>query len=239
MPMNEIYGIDVSMQQAVIDWDKLAANFDIGFVIIRAAQGTAQDSRFARNIAECQRVGIPYGLYFASNGSTDTEDEVKAEAEFARLYIQRYKPRYGAWFDMELQAQYNLGEKNVTHLLNLWLDIVQQEDCVCGIYTNLQWLKNRIDDSILDRCALWYAAYPSTKQKELLEAPKNNREKLSYPQASIWQWSSKGKIDGITGDVDLNVCYDEFIAPIEDRGYITLAEVKALVSELGYSGIII
>lgn len=237
--MAELYGIDISMQQAIVDWDKLAANKDISFVIIRAAQGTAQDSRFARNIAECQRVGIPYGLYFASNGSTDTEDEVKAEAEFARLYIQRYKPRYGAWFDMELQAQYNLGEKNVTHLLNLWLDIVQQEDCVCGIYTNLQWLKNRIDDSILDRCALWYAAYPSTKQKELLEAPANNREKLSYPQASIWQWSSTGKIDGIKGNVDLNVCYEEFEEIPPEADYITLQEAKAIILELGYKGIIL
>ncbi len=237
--MAELYGIDVSVMQTKVDWDKLAANKDISFVIIRAAQGTAQDSWFARNITECQRVGIPYGLYFASNGSSDTEDEVRAEAEFARLYIRRYKPRYGAWFDMELQAQYNLGEKNVTRLLNLWLDVVQQEDCVCGIYTNLTWLKNRIDDSILDRCALWYAAYPSTAQKKLTEAPKNNREKLSYPMAAIWQWSSKGKVDGITGDVDLNVCYEAFAEPKEDKGYISLSDAKTVLADLGYNGIII
>ena len=64
--MSELYGIDISTAQGEINWDALAQNKDLSFVIIRASQGLAQDSRFARNIEECQRVGLPFGLYFTS-----------------------------------------------------------------------------------------------------------------------------------------------------------------------------
>ena len=79
------------------------------------------------------------------------------------------------------------------------------------------------------------------QSKGLSDAPEDNRPKLSYPQAAIWQWSSAGKVDGITGNVDLNVCYEDFSeteAPSE-KGYLTLDETRALIKELGYSGIIL
>ena len=56
--MTERYGIDISRAQGAIDWDVLAENKDLSFVLIRAAQGTAQDTYFARNIREAQRCGI-------------------------------------------------------------------------------------------------------------------------------------------------------------------------------------
>ncbi len=233
--MAELYGIDISTAQGDIEWDKLL--FEVDFVIVRATQGTAQDSRFERNIEACIRLGIPYGLYFAA--SAITESGVAKEAAVALEYAKKYNPQYGVWYDMELAKHKILGKTVISKHLALWLETLSNAGFRAGIYTNKDWLDNRIDNALLEKYDLWYAAYPSTAQKEITDAPKDNRNKLSYPMASIWQWSNKGKIDGIKGDVDLNVCYDEFVAPIEDKGYITLAEVKALVSELGYSGIII
>ena len=68
--MSERYGIDISRAQGVIDWDVLAENKDLSFVLIRAAQGTAQDTRFADNIREVLRLGLPFGLYFAASAVT-------------------------------------------------------------------------------------------------------------------------------------------------------------------------
>lgn len=233
--MNEKYGIDVSMAQGVIDWDKLAANDDLSFVIIRAAQGTYTDSRFMENIKECQRVGIPYGLYFAA--SATTEQDVRQEAAFAVDFCRRYRPQYGAWYDMELAKHKALGKAKITELLRLWLDYVSGEGYRSGIYTNKDWLDNRIDHALLANYDLWYAAYPSTARKALTDAPRDNRQKLSYPQAAIWQWSSAGRIDGINGNVDLNVCYAEFDAAKESKGYITLDDARTLIKNMGYDGI--
>lgn len=238
MAMSEIYGIDISTAQGSIDWETLATNKDIDFVIIRAAQGTFQDSRFAYNITECRRVGIPYGLYFAS--SAKTEAEVKAEAEFAVEYGRLYSPPYGMWFDMELDSQKLLGKTTISKMMRLWLESVAAAGLRCGLYTNKDWLDNRIDKSIIEDFDLWYAAYPSTARAALLGAPKNNREKLSYPTADIWQWSSTGRIDGIIGNVDLNVCYVKFAdKTVKDLGYITFDEAKEILSNLGYRGIVI
>lgn len=237
--MIERYGIDVSRAQGIIDWDTLAENKDLSFVLIRAAQGTAQDTYFARNIKEVQRVGIPFGLYFAA--SATTAEGVREEAAAAIDCCRLYKPRYGAWYDMELPRHRALGRDGVSALLRCWLDAVRGAGQRCGIYTNKNWLDTLIDHSLLTDCDLWYAAYPSTARKALTDAPKDNRQRLSYPQAVIWQWSSAGRVDGIVGNVDLNIMYED-LAPVTaapEKGYITLAEAKALLQAQGYAGIVI
>ncbi len=237
--MTERYGIDISRAQGAIDWDTLAQNADLSFVLIRAAQGTAQDTYFARNIREVQRVGIPFGLYFAA--SATTAEGVREEAAAAIDCCRLYKPVLGAWYDMELPRHRALGRDGVNALLHCWLDAVRGAGQRCGIYTNKNWLDTLIDHSLLTDCDLWYAAYPSTARKALTDAPPNNRQKLSYPQAAIWQWSSAGRVDGIVGNVDLNVCYED-LAPVTaapEKGYITLAEAKALLQAQGYAGIVI
>ena len=236
--MTERYGIDISRAQGVIDWDALAQNADLSFVLIRVLQGTAQDTYFARNIREAQRVGIPYGLYFAA--SATTAEDVRAEAAAAIDCCRLYKPVLGAWYDMELARHRALGRNGVTMLLRLWLEEVRGSGQRCGIYTNKNWLDTLIAHSLLTACDLWYAAYPTTARKTLTDAPKDNRQKLSYPQAAIWQWTSAGRVDGIVGNVDLNIMYEDFPAePTPEKGYISLAEAKALLQAQGYAGIVI
>ena len=237
--MTERYGIDISRAQGAIDWDVLAENKDLSFVILRATQGTAQDTRFADNIREVLRLGLPFGLYFAA--SAVTAQGVAAEADCAAEYVRQYKPRYGAWYDMELKSHRELGKDAITTLLRQWCDRVKEAGGRYGIYTNRDWLLNRIDLDRLPDALLWYAAYPSTARKTLAEAPKDNRQKLSFPQAALWQWSSAGRLDGIIGNVDLNVCYEDFasITTAPEKGYITLAEAKALLQAQGYAGIVI
>ena len=236
--MSEKYGIDVSTAQGVIDWDKLAANDDLSFVIIRAAQGLFQDSRFERNIKEVLRVGLPFGLYFAA--SAKTEADAATEANFANEYGTIYRPQYGLWYDMELSTQKVLGKTAVSAMLRTWLEHVKASGNRCGIYTNKDWLDNRIDHELLNEYDLWYAAYPSTARKALTDAPRDNREKLSYPMSAIWQWSSAGRIDGINGNVDLNVCYETFTDKgAKDKGYVSVEKAKEILENLGYSGIVL
>ena len=240
----ERLGIDISRAQNSIDWETLAKNDDLEFVIIRAAQGTAEDSRFAENVRAAMRLKIPFGMYFAS--SATTAEEAIAEANFAAEYAKQYQPIYGIWYDMELPKQQTLGKQKITQLLRVWCDRVKEVGVPYGIYSNRDWLNNRIDLQQLADANLWYAAYPSVKQKILTDAPKENRSKLSYPQAAIWQWTSKGRIDGIIGNVDMNVCYKDFLPQKEEKperpenlGYISFDAAVRLIRDLGYAGIIL
>ena len=240
----ERLGIDISRAQNSIDWETLAKVEDLEFVIIRAAQGTAEDSRFAENVRAAMRLKIPFGMYFAS--SATTAEEAIAEANFAAEYAKQYQPIYGIWYDMELPKQQTLGKQKITQLLRVWCDRVKEVGVPYGIYSNRDWLNNRIDLQQLADANLWYAAYPSVKQKILTDAPKENRSKLSYPQAAIWQWTSKGRIDGIIGNVDMNVCYKDFLPQKEEKperpenlGYISFDDAVRLIRDLGYSGIIL
>ena len=240
----ERLGIDISRAQNSIDWETLAKVEDLEFVIIRAAQGTAEDSRFAENIQAAMRLKIPFGMYFASS-ATNAEEAI-AEANFAAEYAKQYQPIYGIWYDMELPKQQTLGKQKITQLLRVWCDRVKEVGVPYGIYSNRDWLNNRIDLQQLADANLWYAAYPSVKQKVLTDAPKYNRQKLSYPQAAIWQWTSKGRIDGIIGNVDMNVCYKDFLPQKEEKperpenlGYISFDDAVRLIRDLGYAGIIL
>lgn len=240
----ERLGIDISRAQNSIDWETLAKVEDLEFVIIRAAQGTAEDSRFAENIRAAMRLKIPFGMYFASS-ATNAEEAI-AEANFAAEYAKQYQPIYGIWYDMELPKQQTLGKQKITQLLRVWCDRVKEVGVPYGIYSNRDWLNNRIDLQQLADANLWYAAYPSVKQKVLTDAPKYNRQKLSYPQAAIWQWTSKGRIDGIIGNVDMNVCYKDFLPQKEEKperpenlGYISFDDAVRLIRDLGYAGIIL
>ena len=240
----ERLGIDISRAQNSIDWETLAKVEDLEFVIIRAAQGTAEDSRFAENVRAAMRLKIPFGMYFAS--SATTAEEAIAEANFAAEYAKQYQPIYGIWYDMELPKQQTLGKQKITQLLRVWCDRVKEVGVPYGIYSNRDWLNNRIDLQQLADANLWYAAYPSVKQKVLTDAPKENRSKLSYPQAAIWQWTSKGRINGIIGNVDMNVCYKDFLPQKEEKperpenlGYISFEDAVRLIRDLGYAGIIL
>lgn len=244
--MIERYGIDISTAQGKIDWDKLAQNEHLSFVIIRAAQGTAQDSSFDRNIKEALRTDIPFGLYFAS--SATTEEGVEAEARFAAEFCEAFHPPYGAWYDMELKKQASLGKRKISSLLRLWLEIVGATGTPAGIYTNRNWLQNMIDPAVFEKqdgekYMLWYAAYPKMEGNSLTDAWKNNRQKLSYPQAVIWQWTSKGRIAGISTNVDMNVCYEDFPAISgEDEApesYVTIEEAARMLFNLGVRGVIL
>ena len=237
----ERFGIDISRAQNLIDWETLAKVEDLEFVIIRAAQGTAEDSRFSENVRAAMRLKIPFGMYFAS--SATTAEEAIAEANFAAEYAKQYQPIYGIWYDMELPKQQTLGKQKITQLLRVWCDRVKEVGVPYGIYSNRDWLNNRIDLQQLADANLWYAAYPSVKQKILTDAPKENRSKLSYPQAAIWQWTSKGRIDGIIGNVDMNVCYEDFAALTgEDETpeeYVTVEEAARMLANLGVRGVIL
>lgn len=190
--------IDVSHHQGVIDWEKVKNQVD--GVILRVGYGeniTKQDDRqFKRNADECTRLGIPFGVYIYSYAKTI--GSAQSEAQHVLRLIIGYKLSYPIYLDLEESGT----ESGAIERANAFGDIIEAAGYWCGIYANKYWWEKHLKG--LERFTKWVAQY----NDELTES--------SYKgdNLDIWQYSSKGKVDGITGNVDMNYCYRNFPALI-------------------------
>ncbi len=196
------YGIDVSEWQGIIDWSKVSTDF----CIIRAGYGryTAQkDKRFEENYAGCRARGIPCGTYWYSYAVTP--DEAVLEAQVCLETIRGKQFEYPIYFDIEEQRQFALGRERVSAVIRAFLSTVEQAGYWVGLYTNKNSLEQYVDNDIRTRYAVWVAQYG-----------------VSAPTYSgvygMWQKSSTGRIDGISGNVDLDESYVDYPSLIREAG---------------------
>lgn len=206
--MNVKKYIDVSTHQGKIDWEKVKAS-GIDGVMIRAGYGRNNiDKQFVRNITECNRLGIPCGVYWFSYAYT--EEMAKKEAEYCLEAIKPYKVELPVCFDFEYDSvtyakkQGVKVDKNLaTALVHAFCKVVEDAGYYVMNYANLDYLRNYFDDSV-NRYGLWLAWY-------------SNAEKPTV-DCDIWQYSSKGKVNGITGNVDMNYAYNDYAKIILKAG---------------------
>lgn len=198
----ERFLIDVSEHQGVIDWEQVKDHID--GVILRCGYGmdiaSQDDKQWARNVAECERLGIPYGAYIYSY-ATNT-DRAKSEAQHVLRLIQGHKLSYPVYFDMEEPGTEGAAVANAI----AFGDIIEAAGYWCGVYYNRNWHNNVIKGQ-LDRFTRWGAGYGTNNGQ------KQDNYKPGFGE-DIWQYSSKGSVPGISGGVDVNVCYRDFPAEI-------------------------
>ena len=187
--------IDVSEHNDVIDWKNVMPHID--GAILRCGYGSdyehQDDSCFKRNADECTRLGIPFGVYLYSYAKTI--DRIKSEAAHVLRLIKPYKLSYPVYLDLEEPGL----EEGAVIRARVFGDIIEKAGYWCGIYANLNWWENYLPG--LDRFTKWVAQY----YKEC---------EYTGSHLDIWQYTSKGKVDGIDGNVDMNECYRDFPAEI-------------------------
>jgi len=191
-------GIDVSYAQGNINWDKAKNHID--FAIIRAGYGKGNiDSKFIQNIKACNKLNIPCGIYWFSYALNDSM--AKAEAEYCINLIKDYKIDFPVCFDYEYDSLNYAKKHNATPNKNLlvaiasaFLSRVEELGYYSMNYTNPDFL-NRGFSELTNRFDTWLAEW-----------------RVSSPNKScgIWQYSSTGKIAGITGNVDLDISYNNY-----------------------------
>ncbi len=149
-------GIDVSEHQGDFDFTP----YKDGFVIIRGGYGIRNVDKWAeRNIAKCDALGIPWGIFwysYAMNGHT-----AKLEAERCLRFLNGRKPRLGVWFDMEDADGYKAyngfpSNETITAMCKAFCAAMEDAGNKTGVYANLDWFKNRIGDTGYDK---WIAAW--------------------------------------------------------------------------------
>ena len=189
------YGIDVSAWQGDIDW-ATAKNY-VDFVIIRAGYGgnayQYDDTKWFRNVEACERYGIPYGVYLYSY-ATDLS-EAHSEADHLIRLLSGHRPTYPVYIDMEDKVTADAGRDMAINVALTVCDRIKAAGYTPGVYANLNWWRNYLNDSRFDNYERWVAQY---------------NYRCDYDgDYRIWQYSSKGSVPGIAGYVDMNYDYGE------------------------------
>lgn len=197
-------GIDVSRFQGDIDWKAVAAD-GVEFAFIRVGNrgyGTGklvEDDKFEKNVEGALAAGIHTGVYIYSQAIS--EEEIREEAQFVLEKLKGYEIDGPVVFDVEKTAdssgrmnQISLEER--TNLTLLFCQTIEQAGYKPMIYHNIEMGALMIDVETLEQYDKWLAYY---------------NDDMYYPYAySIWQYTDKGKVNGIKGNVDMNISFGAF-----------------------------
>lgn len=195
------YGIDVAKWNGVIDWAKVKED-GIVFAILKATQkSNSVEEAFERNYAGCIENGIEVGAYRYVYAKT--VEAAKKEAQALCEVLAGKKITYRVWLDMEDDSIKYIGASILTNIINAEAEILQAAGFEVGVYCNLNWYKNVLQsDKLKEKYPFWIARY-GTDDGEMQE------EYSPEAFAHAWQYTSKGNVNGISGNVDLDVVFSE------------------------------
>lgn len=194
-------GIDVSKWNGDIDWDRVR-NAGVEFAIIRAGYrgsvsgSLVEDPYFAANIKGATASGIPVGVYFFTQAVNEVEAVEEASAVL-RL-VKEYSLDYPIFIDTEGAGGNgradDLDVEARTLVCEAFCRTIVNAGYKAGVYGSRNWYNNRLYADRLDNdYYIWLAEYRSVP--------------LYQGYYQMWQYTSKGKVDGISGNVDMNISY--------------------------------
>lgn len=193
-------GIDVSRWNEEIDWEAVKAD-GVEFAIIRCGYRGASsgalvlDPMYERNIKGAIEAGIPVGVYFFTQATSEVE--AIEEASMVISLIEDYDVDYPVFLDSENAGGTGradgLEPEERAKYHAAFLETISAAGYETGIYASKNWLNDQLDMTELSQYKTWLAEYTDVP---------------TYDQYfDMWQYTSKGIVDGIDTRVDLNVCY--------------------------------
>ena len=199
-------GIDVSRWQGNIDWKKVKSD-GIQFAIIKAGGSDAgyyTDGKWEQNYKAAKAAGMPIGAYYFAGKKFTTVAEGKADAERFIKMLKGKQLEYPVYIDIEAQATKD--KVGITKATIEFCKTMENAGFFVGIYASaISGFKERLEDNKLQSFAHWVAQYAS---------------KCTYSHDyGVWQYSSKGKVSGISGNVDMNYAYMDYATRIKNGGF--------------------
>jgi lysozyme len=201
-------GIDVSKWQGKIDWNQVKKDqIDFAFIRIgyRGENGVIyKDDNADYNIQQASKAGILVGVYFYSTALN--EKEAIEEAKWTLESIKSYSISYPVVYDCEgykhsSSRTYQLNTNERTQNAKAFLDTIAKEKYETMFYTSLSDMESHWNmGQIQDKLKIWIAQYSSSIYPQ--------KQKPDYNgQCHAWQYTNKGQVKGIEGNVDMVVCY--------------------------------
>ena len=192
-------GIDVSAHQGEINWKKVAKQVDFAMIQVGYRGYTegklAEDERFRENIQQALKYKLKVGVYFFSQAMD--EQEAREEARFVLDKISGYQLAYPVFFDWEkIGADARSDAMDLTSLTTVtdtFCSEIEAAGYQAGLYFNQQLGYEELHLPSLQGYTFWLAEY-------------NDTPSFTY-DFDLWQYASDGSVDGIDGDVDLNLAF--------------------------------
>lgn len=202
-------GIDVSAHQGNINWDAVKAS-GIDFAIIRISYGqNSVDSKAIRNIEECIRVGMPFGVYTYSYALNINNAINEANLVIKTLAPYKDKVKFPVIIDMEDADGYK--RKHGMQSNDVLVSICEKECLMfeeagyyAAIYASKSWFDTKLNSSRLNRFDKWIAWW-------------NKGASFDKNIYGLWQYTSSGSVNGISGNVDMNEAYKDYPSIINNN----------------------
>lgn len=192
--------IDVSSYQGNINWQRVKKS-GIDYTILRGViKNGSLDSAFEKNYSNAVQNGVKIlGVYQFSYALS----EETAKKDAINMINRINGKKLDIWLDLEWAEQRKLGKDKVTSIAKSYINTCKSLGYTCHVYSNLDWYKNVYHASELKNlgCKFWIARYPLQDNGTIKETLKPNIGEY------MWQYSSKGSVDGISGNVDMNIIY--------------------------------
>lgn len=194
--------IDVSGWQGDIDWAKAKADGVEGVIIrLGYGEGNNADKKAQRNISECKRLGIPFGIYWYSYADTPAlakEEGTDVVAKLKQFGVNPSDLAYPVYYDLEKwtwEGHQPPTDPNVyNNIVNNWYSALQSAGYKnLGVYSYTSYLQGPLKHADIYAKTTWVAQYGARMGFDSF--PTNSRG---------WQYTSTGKVDGISGNVDMN-----------------------------------
>ena len=206
-----VKGIDVSGAQGSINWSKVKNN-GIEFAILKLGNiydtdANYKDSKFDINYKNAKAQGIKVGIYIYNY--CNTVENLKKNLDWIIKNLSGKQLDLPIYLDMEDKTIAVETKETLTNQCNEFAKFIKNKGYKAGVYANLNWLKNELNPKEFDEdLSVWVAQY---------------YKECEYTGTyDIWQYTSSGKVDGISGNCDMNYLYNEDIiketgATVEDK----------------------
>ena len=200
-------GIDISYHNGEIDFSKVKSQVD--FIIIRSGYGIkttdSKEVKFDIYYEEAKKNNIPVGTYWYCYATTTEEALLEAKTFLNKVKGKKFE--YPIFYDIEERKILNQGKENVSKIAKTFLEEVEKSGYLVGIYSSASFLENLFDDEIKEKYIIWVAQWGKN-----IDKPKYNG------RWDIWQYSSKGHIDGVQSQfVDLDFSNTNFIEIVKEK----------------------
>ena len=225
--------IDISYYNIVTNWRRVAESVE--GVIIRlgyTGYGSGKmtyDKRYYDHMAGAKRYEIPRGIYYFP--ASVTKAEAEAEADFIFENVAGEELELGVWLDSEIAEIKNksgradrLSRAKRTEFLHIIIERLKSYGITAGVYASTSWLLNNLDMAMLPGAPVWAAQY-------------NSKHECTYPgDYVLFQYSSKGSIPGIAGNVDLNVKHEGIAGGVVYDDRVKLDDAVETIAQLVIAG---